>query len=232
MAITQKVTQHCKLSARRSCWYPRRAQNQVQISSLRSFQKLRWRELCTAYQISFWAKQYVTALHSFGVTIVVWLSRSVGSRISWFFPARRVRTILPLFKWLNHLNWSQFNRISFWESEFMKSLVEPIKRWYELPVTDILKKALSETTPFSLYNFFEGWKYQCYHTHEWNNVWGLYCLEVKLRSLVDYSFSKHSPTTFRTKMLLRILPRQQPWHQQCRSAGGTLGPLLTSLVRR
>ena len=37
--------------------------NQVQISSLLSFQKLRWRELCTAYQISFWAKQYVTALH-------------------------------------------------------------------------------------------------------------------------------------------------------------------------
>ena len=65
-----KVTQHCKLSARRSCWYPRRAQNQVQISSLRSFQKLRWRELCTAYQIYFWAKQYLTALHSFGVTIV------------------------------------------------------------------------------------------------------------------------------------------------------------------
>ena len=140
MAITQKVTQHCKLSARRSCWYPRRAQNQVQISSLRSFQKLRWRELCTAYQISFWAKQYVTALHSSGVTIVIWLSRSVGSRISWFFPARRVRTILPLFKWLNHLNWSQFNRISFWESEFMKSLVEPIIRWCKLPVTDILRK--------------------------------------------------------------------------------------------
>ena len=65
MAITQKWRSTANYLPRRSCWYPRRAQNQVQISSLLSFQKLRWRELCTAYQISFWAKQYVTALHSF-----------------------------------------------------------------------------------------------------------------------------------------------------------------------
>ena len=192
MAITQKVTQHCKLSARRSCWYPRRAQNQVQISSLLSFQKLRWRELCTAYQISFWAKQYVTALHSFGVTIVLWLSRSLGSGISWFFPSRRVRTILPLFKWLNHLNWSQFNRISFWASEFMKSLVEPIIRWCKLPVTDILRKLCLRLLLFHFIIFLRveninviarmnGTMFEDF------TVYSLFVrrLEVKLRSLVD-----------------------------------------------
>ena len=138
MAITQKVTQHCKLSAKKILLISKTCSESSsdffapfisEIALKRIVHRLSniFLSQAISYSIAlFWSDNSVMAI------------KVTGLQNFLIFPCETCkRTNLPLlkwfFKWLNHLNWSQFNRSSFWESEFMKSLVEPIKRLCKLP---------------------------------------------------------------------------------------------------
>ena len=83
---------------RRSCWYPGRAQNQVQISLLLSFQKLRWRELCTAYQISFLSQAICNSIPFFWSDNSVMAIKVTGLQNLLIFPCETLKNYFSSFQ--------------------------------------------------------------------------------------------------------------------------------------
>ena len=72
--------------------------NQVQISSLLSFQKLRWRELCTAYQISFLSQAICNSIPFFWSDNSVMAIKVTGLQNLLIFPCETCKNYSSSFQ--------------------------------------------------------------------------------------------------------------------------------------